>query len=509
MNAALAALGLAEDADARAIKRAYAARLKLTRPDDDPAGFQQLHDTYQAALAWSQQRLALLTASDGDNDTRHASRAPDTAPTCTSQEIAAPQREQEVGGADAPEVEAARPRAREPRHAPRTHAHATDWSAAPAIDLPTIDIAQVQQRVLHSARALDSESLQAWLLAQPDLWSLEHKPQIGAGLQHQLLAHGDAIGAHNYDVLAAFFDWNEALDAPDPYIVERARQQMHLRWLLQPPGHHALSEALRQRGDSAASVPQVRKLLALLRPKSREDMCLPAMLWPGRPTRVRRLLDLIGYVPDGRTPPPPLDRRSANAWYLAGERQMFNPIVAILGLARSVILGATFLLLCLLLAMIDHNPAPGMSPVLKVGLYGAAIIVGGWVAWYASTSLLRWQSRPEADPRVAHPLLQRWFIPVIGLIPAALIVTGHHDAATVIALPLLLMALLRWARREGKRRQIQWSWGWVWAAVFCLKVVLIAFGFLIAYPQAALAATAVAWGADLITQRKVRRATAG
>lgn len=47
-------LGLAPDADSRAIKRQYAALLKKTRPDDDPEGFQRLREAYEAALAWSQ-----------------------------------------------------------------------------------------------------------------------------------------------------------------------------------------------------------------------------------------------------------------------------------------------------------------------------------------------------------------------------------------------------------------------------------------------------------------------
>jgi hypothetical protein len=44
-------LGLAPGADRRAIKAAYAARLKSTRPEDDPAAFQQLHAAYKQALA--------------------------------------------------------------------------------------------------------------------------------------------------------------------------------------------------------------------------------------------------------------------------------------------------------------------------------------------------------------------------------------------------------------------------------------------------------------------------
>lgn len=43
-------LDLAPTADTRAIKRAYAARLKCTRPDEDPQGFQALRQAYEVAL---------------------------------------------------------------------------------------------------------------------------------------------------------------------------------------------------------------------------------------------------------------------------------------------------------------------------------------------------------------------------------------------------------------------------------------------------------------------------
>ncbi|WP_459207424.1 hypothetical protein ACSMEV_04525 [Pseudomonas sp. MLB6B] len=46
----LKTLGLAHDADERAIKRAYARLLKVHRPDEDPAAFQRLREAYEGAL---------------------------------------------------------------------------------------------------------------------------------------------------------------------------------------------------------------------------------------------------------------------------------------------------------------------------------------------------------------------------------------------------------------------------------------------------------------------------
>jgi hypothetical protein len=47
-------LGLAPTSDTVAIRRAYAARLRITRPEEDPMGFQALRTAYEAALLLSQ-----------------------------------------------------------------------------------------------------------------------------------------------------------------------------------------------------------------------------------------------------------------------------------------------------------------------------------------------------------------------------------------------------------------------------------------------------------------------
>ncbi len=53
MDSPFSVLGIAATSHAREVKRAYAAKLKQSRPDDDPAEFQRLHEAYEAALQWA------------------------------------------------------------------------------------------------------------------------------------------------------------------------------------------------------------------------------------------------------------------------------------------------------------------------------------------------------------------------------------------------------------------------------------------------------------------------
>jgi hypothetical protein len=84
-------LGICADADIATIKKAYAKLLRQHRPDDDPAGFQRVHEAYQACVAHVQ-RAALRQQQQEQQQLERARRIQeaDSRPAVADDNAAAP-----------------------------------------------------------------------------------------------------------------------------------------------------------------------------------------------------------------------------------------------------------------------------------------------------------------------------------------------------------------------------------------------------------------------------------
>lgn len=217
-------LGLSADADEAQIKRAYARLLRITRPDDDPAGFQQLNDAYQRCLARARQR-AVATAEVGfdapdrrgheddarGNDAWTAADAFEFKPIAIEPRVQAP----EVGREPrivAPPDPFARPNTAADASAAHTATHPNPLLAdlyalatATAVHAePAFDLAGFLDELSHAAQTEPPEALQRWLDHHPELYSLTQQQAVARELVAHL-SYAPSLYIAQLDIVLRFF----------------------------------------------------------------------------------------------------------------------------------------------------------------------------------------------------------------------------------------------------------------------------------------------------------------
>ncbi len=196
--------------DARAVKRAYSARLKVCRPEDDHDGFIRLRAAYERALAM---------ASQAANMPNPASDEPPASPD--TQRTTSDDGENQAGAErSVPPARAAHPslqRSPAPEAPPSQRARAVARTR-PGVEPSATPVSRHRQTQAHYALAVDilrqsrqqqsnPQSLRYWLQEHDGLLSIEAKNATSPILLRLMQSEGppprDALQA-----LATFFDWN-------------------------------------------------------------------------------------------------------------------------------------------------------------------------------------------------------------------------------------------------------------------------------------------------------------
>ncbi len=466
MNRALRELGLGPDADERAVKRAYAARLKVTRPDSDPEGFQALNAAYQAALAWVQSRshaapMAPEPPTDIETETEDFSNADEVPSGAITRVLTAdalftmldaqpddsPGDQGDLAGADTNALNDALDIA-------QPHASGSDQAAEQSsTETVRFDFdAFFHDCVAIAVHGRDGELLD-WLNAQPILWSLAHKAQIAHWLIANLHEHRPAIQARRFDVLAEFFGLLDIHAGYDAYVIQRLRHRMHLAWEIQTRQTRLLAERCQPDGGSfAANLRQTQRVLGQLCRPLNLAQALFAGLTPRYPTAARKFLHRLDFG-NLEDLPAPIDPRQVAFWNAAGDRSRLSLARLQIGAARCVAYSLLVMLLVLLMALIAPEAEAVLSTAIKTSttvfawLFPSMLI--GWLILIMGQACQQWQSLPEReDERFGR--LRTAFIPATAALAIAVDLALDWDlAAAFMAVSACLLAWRRYRSRNG------------------------------------------------------------
>lgn len=432
MSWAMEWLGLEPHADERAIKRAYAKGLKYTRPDEDAAGFQQLHEAYQAALAYAQYRAQW--GDEDEDETAEDDEATDAAQTAPANPVL---------DLHDPVVPVASGIA--PPQVPQVPSQRS--VVAVEVKLPEpLDVPAFAQRLVAAASKGPPLEFEPWLQQRSELWSLRDKPLVGSHVLDLLLHAGAPIRQENFDALSRYFGWDQ-IDSPlDPDVTAQTRQRLHRHWLAQPQ-HHAWLAHYLHRADAPLSAAQTQVGLArLTRPWYRMRALLTAAV-PGRAPIIGRILTGLGiHTPEQA--PASLQPEQVAFWLALNRPSQVNAIKWQVAILRTLTCTAGWLLLMGLITLWAPPKGPSDVDVVQhLVLYTTLMLLGGGMLMLPFRQLLDWQSADPAAAQRGH-LLWLLLIPTLAITSVLIIhVLDQRVAGTLLALPTLVIAVVRWWRR--------------------------------------------------------------
>lgn len=355
MNRALDALGLDTDADERAIKRAYAQKLRTARPDEDPVAFQALHEAYQEALLWVRNRTQ-WQEEDGAEAL--------SAPPADNSPPGPPALYDSHSSMD---------------HMPVLHRPCTfDTDLPDDVVEPSLNLPRFARLLINTATDADPASFEHWLAHRPELWSLADRPRIGDVVLQQLLHEGRPLCESNFDLLGRYFCWDEIRADIDPYRVRARRNLLHRHWQLQPRNHAALTAALDRPHDRVSAIEAHARVERLTRPWHWLQSLLSASV-PGRAATMRHTMQRLG-VHGVRDTLAPLDGDQVAFWMAISEPRRFNLMKMQVAIVRCLLGALVVLAVLAALALLGDAARPiaiSTSSMKHVAIHASVVIVSG------------------------------------------------------------------------------------------------------------------------------------
>ncbi|WEN14314.1 J domain-containing protein [Rhodanobacter sp. AS-Z3] len=447
-------LGLTDDADERAIKRAYAQRLRGTRPEDDAPGFQRLHAAYQAALEYC----------------REAPRSPIEPPALL------------------------------PDEASVVPATTTSAIAVEPIVLPPFDPAAFCSEAFERAAADEAAALQLWLAEQPALWSLQLKMQTSHYLMEQLYLHEPPMSAACMEALLRFFDLDHALAGHDPLALVQLERRTRLAWQLQSSAEAVLASRLEIQTSSQRW--RAHWILSQLQ----RPFEWPRVLWLGLyPANPGMIADFVENVSDHHPEdlPATIDRTQLTFWRAAARRQPISRPRLFLGIFRSAIILLLAMLLAPLLSYAFTDSIALQPMLIAVGVL--MIPCAAWALWIGWSALDHWHIEGGSLP--ADRSARTYLVPAMCVGGIMLDALFEGGVGLLLFVPSLWLAMRRYWYQHPSRLAIFRPGNvrlMLVLSIFLLRGVLqtklgddaVSLGEIIA------AVAMLAWAADLWKQRK-------
>lgn len=434
-------LGIAPTDDEREIKRAYARRLRQVRPDDDPAGFQALHEAYQYCLGCAPylrwQALEQAAGPSAQAPGHEAAHPYDEAGQAT---------QADAGHAD-------RRHGRDPRdadphaHAPHDrglHAHGADddtragpsadqradpaATAAPPATEPIpveaaapawadFDFDAFMSELLHRAAVQPADELSRWLRESEPLYSLELKLALRAPVSQVLAGIERPLPVEATQAILEFFSL-DVVDRHDAWLHERVLEARERAESSQRFGRTL--EALQSH-----RVKPVDRLLTreLVGPRHRGRRLFIALV-PLLPTRLRHALKALHDI-DPQQAQAQLDHDATAFWRSATDPARLSARRLAIAAMRVV---AYYAVLAGLLYTLVAEQA--LSPPRDLGIAGAL-----WLGWAgAQAAFLRWV--PET---LVERLDRRSVLCALALIGAACLAPRDPFLASALAFVVTVM----------------------------------------------------------------------